>query len=94
MKILQSAEVINFCGEVTDEVDAIEYAVANGAKIINASLRGLRIFESQSAMQFLPQIQKGVLFVASAGNDGANNDLTANISCKLQPAQYHSCCCH
>lgn len=56
-------------GGVGDAIAAINYAVANGAKIINASWGGTAcsslLSEAVSDLE-----QKGVLFVAAAGNDG------------------------
>jgi subtilisin family serine protease len=54
-------------------IEAVKYATANGAKVINASWgdpnysKGLRDAIAAAG-------QKGVLFVASAGNGGMNND--------------------
>src|SRR4030042_6641530 len=67
-------------GTVSDEVEGIDYAVENGAKIINASFGGLTY--SSSEYQAIERANTaGVLFVASAGNGGDdgigdNNDLT------------------
>jgi subtilisin family serine protease len=60
-------------GNFFDAVNAVDYAVMNGADIINASFGGSK---------FVPELfdaiedarDAGVLFVASAGNDGTNND--------------------
>ena len=64
----------NFCGEVADEVAAIEYAVANGAKVINASYGGYE-FSNAERDAIAAANTANITFVASAGNDGANNDL-------------------
>jgi serine protease len=67
----------HFCGTALDEVDAIEYAIQNGAKIINASYGAYDFIESE--FQAIADADAaGVIFVASAGNDGLNNDLTPN----------------
>jgi len=70
----------NSIGRLTtaSEVAAVDYAVANGAKVINASFGGtggtagdlmdLAIANANAA---------GVIFVAAAGNSGTNNDTTA-----------------
>jgi subtilisin family serine protease len=54
-------------------VSAIEYAAANGARVINASFIGpecsLALYDTVSAAN-----AAGVLFVAAAGNDGSDND--------------------
>ncbi len=69
-------------GSVSDEILAINYAVANGAKIINASYGdssfSLSEFDTISAAN-----TAGLLFVAAAGNAGANNDVKPSY-----PANY------
>jgi subtilisin family serine protease len=61
-------------GSFGDIEDGIDYAVTNGAKVINASLGGSEF--QQSLYDVISAANtKGVLLVASAGNDGANNDL-------------------
>ena len=56
----------------SDAVAAIEYAVDNGAKIINASWGG--DFYSQTLYDAIKEAgNKGVLFVAAAGNDFGKN---------------------
>ncbi len=58
----------------SDAVEAIQYAIANGAKVINASWGGN--FFSQSLYDAIKEAgDAGVLFVAAAGNDfGSDND--------------------
>ncbi|MCP4262179.1 MAG: S8 family serine peptidase [Planctomycetes bacterium] len=58
----------------SDAVEAIQYAVDNGAKVINASWGGN--FFAQSLYDAIRAAgEAGVLFVAAAGNDfGSNND--------------------
>jgi subtilisin family serine protease len=68
-----------FCGDVADEVDAIQYAVANGAKIINASF-GSDTYSQDEHDAISAAGNAGVLFVTSAGNGaldtiGDNNDI-------------------
>ncbi|RUL88709.1 S8 family serine peptidase [Tautonia sociabilis] len=68
----------------SDIVSAIEYAVANGADIINMS------FESPNFSQAVSDaidaaVSAGVLIVASAGNDAQDNDTTPRY-----PASYAS----
>lgn len=63
-------------------VKAIRYAVNNGADIINASWGGW-LSEQDSALKNVID-QSGCLFVAAAGNAGANNDETA-----CYPANYN-----
>lgn len=54
-------------------VKAIHYAVAHGARVINASFAGpdcsLALYDAVSAAN-----AAGVLFVAAAGNEGSDND--------------------
>lgn len=60
-------------GFVSDEILAIDYAIANGAKIINASFSG----DSYSQFEYnaiRDARDAGILFVAAAGNDGTDND--------------------
>ncbi|MEK6683125.1 MAG: S8 family peptidase, partial [Nitrospirota bacterium] len=73
---------VNGCGSVGDEVQAIEYAIAEGARIINASFGapGPSLAE-ESAIEAANQA--GILFVAAAGNDAADNDESP-----LYPASY------
>ncbi len=65
LKILDNAG----SGTVADEVEAINYAIANGAKIINASFSG----SSYSVLEYdaiKSAGDAGILFVAAAGNHG------------------------
>ncbi|MEJ2695319.1 MAG: S8 family serine peptidase [Candidatus Sulfobium sp.] len=68
-----------FCGDVADEVAAIQYAVDNGAKVINASY-GAETFSQDEHDAISAANDAGVLFVAAAGNGsldtaGDNNDI-------------------
>ena len=67
----------------SDAVEAINYAVNNGAKIINASWGGSNF--SQALYDAISDAgDAGVLFVAAAGNDfGNNNDINP-----VYPASY------
>ncbi len=69
-------------GSSADAIAAIDYAVANGARVINASWGGgpysAAMFSALSAAN-----DAGVLFVAAAGNEGRNNDNTPSY-----PADY------
>ncbi len=61
-------------GSVANEIRAIEYAIDNGAQIINASFSG----EASSSFEYNAVVNArdaGILFVAAAGNDGRNHDL-------------------
>jgi subtilisin family serine protease len=60
-------------GYVSNEIEAIEYAIENGAQIINASFSG----EGSSTSEYNALWQAGnagILVVAAAGNDGRNHD--------------------
>jgi subtilisin family serine protease len=81
---LMPVKVLDANGAGTDaEITAgIQYAVANGAKIINASLGGTAFSYSVYVAIATANAQR-VLFVAAAGNNGNNNDLTP-----FYPASY------
>ena len=64
-------------GSTSGAVAAINYAVANGAKILNNSWGGGGY--SQSLYDAIANARNhGVVFVAAAGNNSSNNDTTAN----------------
>jgi subtilisin family serine protease len=70
-------------GTVADEILAIDYAIANGAHIINASFGG-NIF-SQSEYDAISRANsEGILFVAAAGNLGPND-----YPSQFYPASYN-----
>ncbi len=60
-------------GGVAAAVGAIQYAVRNGAKVINASWGGAG-FSNAMFNAIAAANNAGVLFVAAAGNNGANTD--------------------
>ena len=62
-------------GSLANEIAAINYAVAKGAKIINASFGSNNCSVSERAA-IAAANTAGVLFVAAAGNDGTDNDMT------------------
>jgi len=70
-------KVLNADGEGSwaDITDGIQFAVNNGARVMNASFGGSdfeqSVFDAVSAAN-----SSGVLLVAAAGNEGSNNDLT------------------
>ncbi len=69
-------------GMLSDAVAAIDYARVNGAKVINASWGGGGFSSAlQSAIQRFQNA--GGIFVAAAGNESANNAVTASY-----PANY------
>ena len=69
-------------GSTSDAIQCIDYAIANGAHIINASYGAV----SNELTQFDPAEfdavrqarDAGIIFVAAAGNDGADMDLLAH----------------
>jgi subtilisin family serine protease/outer membrane protein assembly factor BamB len=65
-------------GTLSDELECIQYAVSHGAQLINASFGS----DTSSAIE-LSAIQTardaGIIFVAAAGNDSANNDTTPSF---------------
>ena len=66
-------------GSLADAIQCIDYAVAKGAKVINASYgstsRSDTGSDSEAAAIYRAQ-QAGIIIVAAAGNDGTNNDTT------------------
>ncbi|MEG4089309.1 S8 family serine peptidase [Microcoleus sp. Pol12B4] len=64
LKILDSAGV----GKIRDEINAINYAVANGAKIINVSLGGLQL-NAQELDAIRVAESQGASVISAAGND-------------------------
>ncbi|MBD1810375.1 S8 family serine peptidase, partial [Microcoleus vaginatus] len=64
LKILDGAGV----GKIRDEINAINYAVANGAKIINVSLGGLQLNDQELNAIRAAEAQ-GAIVISAAGND-------------------------
>jgi thermitase len=61
-------------GNTADAANSIDYAVSHGARVINASWGGPGL--STALYQAIRRAgDKGVTFVAAAGNDGENNDV-------------------
>lgn len=69
-------------GSTSDAIAAINYAVANGAHIINASWGG-GSFSQALKLAIKDAHDAGVLFVAAAGNTATDNDVTPRY-----PASY------
>ena len=61
-------------GTVLDEVEAIDYAIENGANIINASF-GSNVDSTAERAAISMARDAGILFIAAAGNSGIDNDL-------------------
>ena len=71
-------------GSFADVVAGFDYAVANGAKIVNMSLGGRGGSPGDFAeVAIINAGKKGVILVAAAGNDGTNNDTSP-----FYPANY------
>jgi subtilisin family serine protease len=67
-------------GSVASIVQAIDYAVANGARVVSMSLGGYGTSQAEiDAVNAAPN----VLFVAAAGNDGVNVDTNAFSPCTI-----------
>lgn len=62
-------------GDTADAIDAIDYGVANGAKVLNNSWGGGG-YEAALKTAIQDAHAAGVLFIAAAGNDGTDNDAT------------------
>jgi len=78
LKFMNAAGV----GTTANAIAAINYAVANGARVINASWGGPNFSAAlQTAISAANDV--GVLFVAAAGNTGSDNDFSPNY-----PASY------
>lgn len=65
-------------GYVSDEISCLDYAIAHGAQIINASFgEDTTTSFSQSELDAIARARDaGIIFVAAAGNDASNMDLT------------------
>ncbi len=68
-------------GAVSDAIRAYAYAAAAGARVVNLSLGGP---SGSRAERDALAAQSGVLFVAAAGNDGADNDVTGSFPCNYE----------
>jgi subtilisin family serine protease len=70
-------------GYTSDAIECINYAVAKGARIINASWGGddysQALFDAMAAAT-----AQNVLFVTAAGNDSVDNDLHPSYPCNYQ----------
>jgi subtilisin family serine protease len=67
---------------VADTIEAMDYARQNGAKVINASYSDSQFSQAEyDAIALLNSA--GILFIAAAGNEATNNDLTPSY-----PANY------
>jgi subtilisin family serine protease len=69
-------------GSVSDFIQALNFAVQNGAKITNNSWEGAP-YSSALYDAFLNAQQHGVISVAAAGNEGSNNDYSPDYPASL-----------
>ena len=69
-------------GLTSNIIQGIDFAINNGAKIINMSLGGSAADPAMSASITRAQIAN-VLIVVAAGNEQTNNDTTANYPCNF-----------
>ncbi len=72
---LMALKILNAAGDgdVATEVLAIDYAITNGAKIINASFGGPELSSSEEDA-IRAAHNAGIVFVAAAGNESSDND--------------------
>lgn len=74
---------LRFALDVASEIKAIDFAIHNGAKIINASFGGPGY--SQAEFDAIERFKNaGGLFIAAAGNSASSNDFSA-----VYPASYN-----
>jgi subtilisin family serine protease len=72
-------------GNTADAANAIDYAVSHGARVINASWGGPAF--SMALFQAIKRAgEKGVTFVAAAGNDGQNADVSPDYPAAFELA--------
>ncbi len=64
-------------GTVSDAILALDYAVQNGARVINCSWGGTSYSEALKSA-FQDALDAGVLVVTSAGNSGVNTDTSSH----------------
>ncbi|NOT99636.1 MAG: S8 family serine peptidase [Sideroxydans sp.] len=64
-------------------IQGIDFAVNNGAKIINMSLGGLNVFDQAYSDAITRAQSSGVLVVVAAGNEAVNNEVTLNYPCNF-----------
>lgn len=73
---------IKFGFDSASQVEAIDFATRNGAKVINASYGGT--YEDSAVYDAIQRFQTaGGIFVAAAGNSAINNDTTPHYPCNF-----------
>ncbi len=81
-------------GDLAGAAAAVDYAVANGARIISTEKLGGRR-ELQILLNAIQNAQNsGVLFVAAAGNESENNDAVPSYPASYAAAEHSGCRCH
>ena len=84
LKVLDSQGI----GTVADEVEAIQYAISKGARIINASFAGDAFSNTESAAISAAN-SAGILFVTAAGNGDINSSGSNNDVKPVYPGNYN-----
>lgn len=74
-------------GTVSNIVAAINFAIENKARVINASFGASRFSEIEYEA-FQAATDAGILVVTAAGNEGANNDGNSGQNASFYPASY------
>lgn len=77
-------------GTIADAIKAIDYAIQNGAQVINASWGAADETVSIDEFKLLTEAierakAKNIVFVAAAGNSGTDNDQHPHIPANLSP---------
>lgn len=77
-------------GTIADAIKAIDYAIQNGAHVINASWGAADETVTVSEFKLLTEAierakAKNIVFVAAAGNSGTDNDQHPHIPANLNP---------
>jgi subtilisin family serine protease len=68
-------------GTTADAIRAIDYAIAHGAQVLSNSWGGQGDSDNRALREAITRAQvKGVLFVAAAGNNSADNDVQGSAS--------------
>ncbi|MEK6747600.1 MAG: S8 family serine peptidase [Pseudomonadota bacterium] len=67
---------------VSDELEAVDFAVRNGANVINASYGGIQ-YSSAERDGFAQLASKNILLITAAGNNDGDNDRIPNYPANL-----------
>ena len=84
---IMAMRFIDEFGSVADNVKCIDYAIAKGADIINASY-GSTTFSTAEAQAIRRAQLAGIVMVAAAGNGGADGVGDNNDTTPFYPASY------